>query len=215
MVPLLEFMPVIIPNLESLSLRDYVTYPATTPPVTSTPDILEEMDMDEFTFDPNGLFLAIGQWASIKDLEIYGLDLSDDMPSRPEMLNYIKALNELETLVLYGIGLATSIAYTLFIHASDSGQPLLPKLSRFLLAITQMSPNHDLYHYIINRQCHQLPRLQKLSINLAYIQHLTDMHPSRINILQESGDDIFVIADPEVGKFIPIEEVNLRDFQTI
>ena len=125
-------------------------------------------------------------------------------------------LGQLEKLVLYGIGLATSIAYSLFINDRDetiTSEPLLPNLSDFTMAVTQMSSNDDLSHFLASRSRYQLPRLQKLSINSAYLRHMSDMN--RMDILEQSSNDIFVIADPEVGKFIPIEEVNLHDFQTI
>ena len=208
MVPLLQFM--IIPALDSLTIRDFITYPVTIPAIT-TPDI-EEMDVDEFAFDPNGLFLVIKQWTSITNLEIYGLDLSpDDIPPLPEILNYIKTLNRLSSLVLYGIGVATSIAHTLFMHKG----PLLPNLSRFLLGISELTTNSSdgLCEYLIARRHHQLPRLQKLSINMDYFRHISKIN--RVGVLWESSDDIFVFADPEVNKFIPIEELNLLKVQTI
>ena len=202
MVPLIEFM--IIPALDSLSIRDFITYPATTPPTTLA---IEEMDVDEFTFDPNRLFLVIKQWTSIRNLEIYGLDLSpEDITPLPEMLNYLKALDQLSSLTLYGIGVATSIAHTLFVHK----EPLLPNLSRFLVAISKMTTNDsdDLCDYFITRRSHQLPRLQKLSINLDYFRHISNSN--RAGILWESSDNIFVIADPKVNKFVPIEEVKVQ-----
>ena len=202
MVPLIEFM--IIPALDSLSIRDFITYPATTPPTALA---IEEMDVDEFTFDPNRLFLVIKQWTSIRNLEIYGLDLSpEDITPLPEMLNYLKALDQLSSLILYGIGVATSIAHTLFVHK----KPLLPNLSRFLLAISEMTTNDsdDLCDYFITRRSHQLPRLQKLSINLDYFRHISNSN--RAGILWESSDNIFVIADPKVNKFVPIEEVKVQ-----
>jgi hypothetical protein len=112
--------------------------------------------------------------------------------------------------VLYGIGAATSIAYTLFMHdPTENLKPLLPKLSRLLLGtgINEMSPSNDLCNYFMARQRHQLPRLEKLSINLGYVQHLRDLN--RIDILWDSSNNIFVFADPEVGKYIPIEEERL------
>jgi hypothetical protein len=200
-VPLLEFM--MIPALDSLLIRDFITYPTTSTP---GPD-LDEMDVDDFTFDPNRLFLAIKQWTSIKNLEIYGLDLSpDDVPPLPEMLHYIGSLNQLESLVLYGIGMATSMARTLFTH-QDS---LLPNLSRFLLGISKITTDNsdDLSDFLVTRRRHQLPRLQRLSINMDYFQHLSNFN--RVGILWEGSDDIFLFADPEVNKFIPIEEVPLK-----
>jgi hypothetical protein len=201
-VPLLTFM--IIPALDSLIIRDFITYPA-----TSTPD-LDEMDVDQFTFGPNRLFLAINQWTSIKNLEIYGLDMSpDDIPPPPEMLHYINALNQLESLVLYGIGVATSMAHTLFkfIHRDS----LLPNLSRFLLGISEMATNNsdDLCDFLLTRRRHQLPRLQKLSINMDYLRHLSNFN--RVDVLRESSKDIFIFADPQVNKFIPIKEINFLE----
>ena len=214
MVPLLQLL--IIPALDSLTIRDFITYPAT------TLNPIEEMDVDEFTFDPNGLFLVIKQWTTITNLEIYGLDMSDsefpdDMSQAlPEMLEYIKALDNLSSLVLYGIGVATSIARTLFTHK----EPLLPNLSRFLLGIseTRMSTDasdtddhqDDLTDYLNTRRRHQLPRLRKLSINLGYFRRLNNLNPSPVGVLWESSDEIFIFADPEVNKFIPIEEISIR-----
>jgi hypothetical protein len=131
MVPLLQLM--VIPSLVSLSLRDYIVYPSTIP---ATPAI-EHMDIDVgHNFDQDGLFHVVKQWTSITHLEVFGID---DMPfdglsPLPELLAYIKSLNQLSSLVLYGIGAATSIAYTLFMH-DQAEEPLLPKLSCFLLAI--------------------------------------------------------------------------------
>ena len=205
MVPLLKLM--IIPALDSLSLRDFVMYPAIpTIPVT------EPIDIDELTitFDPDGLFRVIKQWTAITHLKIFGIDdlPSEDLSPPPELLRYIKSLSQLSSLVLYGIGAATSIAYTLFMH-DPTDEPLLPKLSRFLLAIVEMSPYDDLCQYFITRRRHRLPRLQKLSINLAYFRHLSNLNC--IDILWDSSDEIFVLADPEVGKFIPLKEVNLLE----
>jgi hypothetical protein len=154
------------------------------------------------------LFQAIKQWTSITQLRIFGIDdlPSDDIFPPPDLLNYIKSLTQLSSLVLYGIGAATSIAYTLFMH-DPTEKPLLPKLSRLLIGINEMSPSDDLCNYVIDRQRHQLPRLEKLSINLGYVQHLRDLN--RIDILWDSSDDIFVFADPEVGKYIPFEEERL------
>lgn len=203
MVPLLKLM--IIPALNSLTLRDFIVYPATVSTIPAT----ELMDnVDEFTFDPDGLFQTIKQWKSITHLEIFGIDdlPSDGLSPSPELLNYIKSLDQLSSLVLYGIGVPTSIAHALFMH-DPTNKPLLPKLSRFLLAIHDMAPNQDLCHYLIARRRHNLPRLQKLSINVGYIQHLKDF--KRIDILWESSDSIFTFADPKVGKHIPIKEVEL------
>ena len=93
-------------------------------------------------------------------------------------------------------------------------QMVLPRLPHFLLAVTQMSSldNDNLSLYLISRQRHQLPRLEKLSINLGYyIQHLTK--EDCIDILRESSEDNSIIPDPEIGKFIPFdsEEVNLLE----
>jgi hypothetical protein len=197
MAPLLQFM--IIPALDSLSLRDFIVYPT-----DSTIPVAEPMD-DDLTFDPDGLFQAIRQWTTITHLEIFGIDdlPSDDLSPPPDLSNYIRTLNQLTSIVLYGIGAATSIAYTLFMYDEE---PLLPKLSHFLLA---MSPDDDLCNYLIARQRHQLPRLRKLSINLDYARHIRDIN--RTDILWSGCEEIFVFADPEVGKFIPIKEVNLLE----
>ena len=205
MVPLLKLM--IIPALDSLSLRDFIVYPAIpTIPVT------EPIDIDELTltFDPDGLFQVIKQWSAITRLEIFGIDdlPPDDLSPPPELLTYIRSLNQLSSLVLYGIGAATSIAYTLFMH-DPTDEPLLPNLSHFLLAIVEMSPYDDLSHYLITRQRHQLPRLQKLSINLDYARHLSNLN--HIDTLCDCSDEVFVFADPEVGKYIPIKEVKLLE----
>ena len=120
--------------------------------------------------------------------------------SRPELSDYLESLNHLSSLVLYGIGAATEVAYTLF----RLNKPLLPNLSHFLVAI---SPNNDLCDYLTTRQRYQLPRLQSLSLNLGYIRQIGNLN--RMGVLWESSDDIFVVADPEVGKFIPIEEERL------
>ena len=62
-------------------------------------------------------FKLIKQWTTIRQLEIYGIDDSDDdLSLHPELSDYLESLNYLTTLVLYGIGAATSIAYTLFRH---------------------------------------------------------------------------------------------------
>ena len=208
MVPLLQLM--IIPALDSLTLRDFIVYPSTVPTAT------ELVEMDELTInlalDQDGLFQVIKRWTTITHLEIYGIDdlSSDDLSSsRPELLAYIESLNQLSYLILYGIGFATSFAYTLFSRDDQAGQPLLPKLSCFVLAVVQMSTNNDLSHYLIARQRHHLPLLQKLSINSEYVQHLYDLN--RIDILWESSKKVFVIDDPRVGKFIAIEEVNLLE----
>ena len=207
MVPLLRFM--IIPALDSLTLRDNLVYPTTS----------EEMDLpglDELTdhFDANGLFQALQHWTSITHLEIFGVDLpfDDSDSSRPPelILSYIKSLDQLTSLVLYGIGAATTIAYTLFKH-DPTKKPLLPKLSRFLLAITEMRQEDTLWNYLNARQHHELPRLQKLSINWGYVRHLSDLCQCDISTLWNSSVDVFVFADPEVGKHIPIEEVNLLE----
>ena len=140
----------------------------------------------------------------------YGIDdlPSDDSSPPPDLLNFIKSLNQLSSLVLYGIGAPTSLSYILFTHDSAE-EPLLPQLSHFLLAINNMSvaPN-DLCDYLVSRQQHGLPRLQKLSVNWEYIQHLIELNP---NILWESSNEIFVIADPEFGRYVSIEEVNLLE----
>jgi hypothetical protein len=205
-VPLLTFM--IIPELDSLIIRDFITYPA-----TSTPD-LDEMDVDQFTFGPNRLFLAINQWTSIKYLEIYGLDMSpDDIPPPPEMLHYINALNQLESLALYGTGpgVATLMAHTLFIHRDS----LLPNLSRFPLGISETGTKNsdDLCDFLLTRRRHQLPRLQKLSINMDYLRYLSNFNRvvCGVDVLWESSKDIFVFADPQVNKFNPIKEINLLE----
>ena len=203
MVPLLKLM--VIPALDSLSLRDFMVYPA-----IPTNLVTEPIDIDELTitFDPDGLFRVIKQWTSIAHLEIIGIGnlFSDDLSPPPELLRYLKSLNQLSSLVLYGIGAATSIAYTLFMH-DPSEEPLLPKLSHFLLAIVEMSPCDDLSQYLITRQRHHLPRLQKISMNFDYILHLSNLN--RIDILWDSCDELSIFADPEFGKHIPVKVVNL------
>ena len=201
MVPLLQLM--IIPALDSLTLRDFMVYPST---ISADPavDLMDVDDLITHTFDQDGLFRVIKEWTLITDLSIYGID---DISLPTELLAYIKSLNQLSSLVLYGIGAATFIAYNLFSH-DEAEEPLLPNLSCFLLAVDEMSQNNDLSHYLLARQRHQLPRLQKLSINLGYAQHLSDLN--RIDILRHNSNNIFVVADPEVGKFIPIKEVNLN-----
>lgn len=202
MVSLLRLM--IIPALDSLTLRDFMIYP--------TSAVTDPIDIDELIlfFNPDGLLQVIKQWTSITHLDISGIDdlLSDDL-SPPELLNYIKSLNQLSSLVLYGIGAATSIAYTLFMHDLTE-QPLLPKLSYFLLGINDVSPDDDLCDYLVARQHHKLPRLQRLSLNMDYVRHLDEL--GRIELLLDASDNIFVFADPDVGKYIPIKEVNLREF---
>ena len=207
MVPLLRLM--YIPALDSLILRDFIAYPH-----IPTLPASELTDIDELTpgltFDPEGLFRVIKEWESITHLEIFGIDdlPSDDLSPPPDLLNFIMSLNQLSSLVLYGDGVATLIANTLFDPAVE---PLLPHLSHFLLAInSNMAPDDDhLCHYLVSRQQHSLPRLQKLSLNWKYIQRIIKLN--RINILWESSDDIFVIADPEFGRYIPIEEENLLE----
>ena len=205
MVPLLKLM--IIPALDSLSLRDFIVYPA-----ISTISVTGPIDIDELTltFDPDGLFQVIKQWTAITRLEIFGIDdlPSDDLSPPPELLTYIRSLNQLSSLVLYGIGAATSIAYTLFMHDATE-EPLLPNLSHLLLAIIEMSPFDDLSHYLNTRQRYELPRLQKISINLDYARHLSNLN--HIDILCDCSDEVFIFADPEVGKYIPIEEINLLE----
>ena len=123
----------------------------------------------------------------------------------------MKSLSQLSTLVLFGIGAATSIAHSLFMSRYDqTAEPLLPRLSSFLLAIadSEMSPNHDdLSNFLEARQHHHLPRLQNLSINSQYIQYLRESN--RMDILWESSENIFVISDPEIGKFNSIQEEKL------
>ena len=206
MVPLLQLM--IIPDLDSLVLRDFIACPH-----IPTIPALELLQIDELTFDPDGLlFRVIQEWNSVTHLEIYSIDdlPSDDSSPPPHLLNFIKSFNRLSSLVLYGIGAATSLSKILFMHDS-ADEPLLPQLSHFLLATDNMpeGPNDDLCHYLVARQDHNLPRLEKLSVNWAYIQRLIELN--RINILWESSDDIFVIADPEFGIHIPIEEENLLE----
>jgi hypothetical protein len=116
------------------------------------------------------LFQVVKQWTTITDLKIYGIDdLSPDSPPF-ELLAHIQSLKSLSSLVLYGIGAATSIiAYTLFTTSHDHADDEPLSLSRqcFLLVVTvdEMSPNNDLTRYLLARQRHQLPCLQKLSIN--------------------------------------------------
>jgi hypothetical protein len=120
------------------------------------------MDIDiDLNFDQDGLFQVIKQWMAITHLEIYGIRPTFRrqchhimMISPPvELLRYIKSLSRLSSLVLYGIGAATSVAYTLFMQV-PMDEPLLPMLS-FLLAIVEMSPNNDLSYYLLARQCHR------------------------------------------------------------
>ena len=197
MVPLIQLM--IIPQLKSLTLRDFVTHPAATPAA----ELMADIDNDTVMFDPDDVFQVIKQWTTITRLQIYGIDEPfDDLSQRPELSEYLESLNDLSSLVLYGIGAATSVAYTLFMHE----KPLLPNLSHFLLAISPNTGN-DLCDYLIMRQRHRLSHLQKLSINFGYFRQLSNLN--RMGVLWESSDNIFVIADPEVGKFIPIEEERL------
>ena len=204
MVPLLQFMPVTIPTLESLILRDFVMYPAT------IPTTFENMDIDDpdLTFDRDGFFQVIEQWTTIHHLEIHGIDgsnlASDDLS---KLSSYIKSLNQLSSLILYGTGLATSVAYSIFSMQSDSNQPggpPLPRLSSFLVAIIEMSASHDhLSDFLNSRQRHNLPRLQNLSINSDYLQYLRGPNQIDISCLWESSDNIFVVPNPEISKYIP------------
>jgi len=115
------------------------------------------------------LFQVIKQWTAITHLEIYGINylLFDDLSPPPELLRYIKSLSRLSSLVLYGIGAATSVAYTLFMHV-PTDEPLLPMpLSSFLQAIVEMSPNHNdlpVSHYLLARQRHHLAHSPNLPL---------------------------------------------------
>lgn len=141
-VPLLQFMS--ISALDSLTLRDFIVCPTSTAATDPHP-----MDLEDPSFNPDGLLPVIRQWAYITHLEIFGIgDLpSDDLPP-PQLLDYIKSLNQLSSLVLYGIGAATSIAYILFMY-DPIETPLLPKISCFLLAISDISPIDDLCDYLL------------------------------------------------------------------
>ena len=211
MVPLLRFM--VIPDLDSLILRDFIACPH-----IPTLPASELMAIDELTpgltFDPDGLFRIIREWKTVTHLEIFGIDdlPSDDSFPPPDLLNFITSLNQLSSLVLYGDGAAMSVVCTLFNHRHHPAEePLLPQLSHFLLAVNNMpvGSNDDLCHYLVARQQHGLPRLEKLSVNWEYVQHLIEL--DRINILRECSDNIFVIADPEFGTHKPISEVNLLE----
>ena len=108
MVPLLQFMS--IPALDSLTLRDFIICPTFTTP-------RDLIDTDEYPFDPDGLLEVMKRWTSITRLEIFGIDdLPSDDLAPPALLDYVKTLNQLSSLVLYGAGAATCIAYTLFMH---------------------------------------------------------------------------------------------------
>ena len=210
MVPLLRLM--IIPALDTLILRDFIACPH----IPTLPRS-ELVDIDELTpgltFDPDGLFRVIREWKSVTHLEIYGIDdlPSDDLSPPPDLLNFVKSFDQLSSLVLYGIGAPTSLSCILFTHGSED-EPLLPQLSHFLLAINMpVAPNDDLCDYLVSRQQHGLPRLQKLSVNWEYIQHLIESNRINLNILWESSNEIFVIADPEFGRYVSIEEVNLLE----
>ena len=200
-VPLLQLMS--IPALDSLTLRDFIICPTST-------TVTDPMDIDEsFSFDPDGLLQTIKQWTSITRLEIFGID---DLPSDDEsgLLDYIKSLNQLSSLVLYGIGTATLIAHTLFMH-DPTEAPLLPKLSHFLLAIIEVMPNNDVCNYLIARQHHTLPRLQRLTINLDCLQYLDKL--DRIDFARDGCDNFFVLFEgPIVGKYKPIEEIIVPEF---
>jgi len=202
MVPLLQLM--IIPALKNLTLRDPVIYPPTIP-TNPTIELMDVDDLSDHTFNQDGLFEIVKQWTSITNLSIYGIgDHSSDSPPF-DFLAYVKSLKLLKSLVLYGIGAASSIAYTLC-QCSHDQETLLLNLSYFLLAI---APDIDLSRYLLARRRHQLPQLQKMTISLGYVRRLYDLN--RIDILRHLSDNIFVVADPEVGKFIPIEEVNLLE----
>ena len=207
----------IIPALETLVLRDFKVSPASTPAFHGT-----LMDSDQRT-DLYGLYQAIKGWTSISRLEIYGIQVDSlPVPSNESslMLSYLESLKELTTLKLYGIGIATLIAASLF---KEKPQPLLPKLSDFLLGTTEMSSDDSdhLFNFLLNRQIHDLPRLKKLSINYGYFGHLrvidSNFKPVGFSnldyrdILLDSSHDIFLFKDPEVGKFIPIEKENLLE----
>ena len=206
MVPLLRLMK--IPALDSLILRDFIAYPNTIPTIHKS-ELMDIIELaPDLTFDPDCLIQVIREWNSITHLEIFGIEdvTSDELSPLPDLLGYIKSLNQLSSLVLFGIGMATTIAHTLFMH-DPMEEPLLPQLSHFLLAIndSDMAPNGDLCHYLTTRRRYNLPRLQKLSVNSKYIQHVIE----HINILWESSDNIFIIADPEFGEPFRIEENNL------
>jgi hypothetical protein len=85
------------------------------------------------------------------EVEIFGIDdlPSDDLSPPPDLLNYIKSesLNQLCSLVLFGDGTATSMAYNIFMH-DPAEEPLLPQLSHFVLAINDVARNDDLCRYL-------------------------------------------------------------------
>ena len=144
------------------------------PVAIPTTELMEDIDDDTLTFDPDDIFQIINQWTTISRLEIYGIDEPfDDLFPRPELSNYLESLNNLSSLVLYGIGAATSVAHTLFLQE----KPLLPNLSRFLLAISPNTGN-DLSDYLVTRQRYRLPRLQKISINFGYFRQLSNFSSS-------------------------------------
>ena len=214
MVPLLTIMT--IPALDSLVLRDFKVSPAT-PAIHAT-----LMDSDQRA-DLYDLYQAIKPWTSISRLEIYGVQV-DDLPQASnessDLLNYLGSLDNLSSLAIYGShgGIATLIADALF--KTEKPRILLPKLSRLLLGVTEMSSNDHLFHFLLARQLNELPRLKKLSINEGYFRHLRVIdlnfelglsNLDYMDVLLDSSDDIFIFPDPEANKFIPIEEENLLE----
>ena len=112
-------------------------------------------------------------------------------------------MHQLSSLVLYGDGVATSVAHALFMH-DPAEEPLLPLLSHLILGINDIiaDSDFDLCRFLNARQEHSLPRLRKLSVNWKYIQHFIES--DRMNILWEGSDEVLVVADPEYGAHVII-----------
>lgn len=145
------------PNLRSLTLRNFIACPSS--PTTFDDD--DQVLPDHlFATAPDQLLESLGRWSGIlRELEIYGID---DVPEEQTAL-YLRSLEHLETLYLYGRGGAERFAEILFSQDAEDGfeAPLLPMLTCLLCTAQNHGERFDLQDYLSIRQRQKLPRLEK------------------------------------------------------
>ena len=61
-----------------------------------TTELMEDIDGDISTFDPDDIFQVINQWTTVSQLEIYDIDEPfDGLSPRPELSYYLESLKDL------------------------------------------------------------------------------------------------------------------------
>jgi len=198
-IPLLAlFEP---PNRRSLTLRNFIACPSRP---TTFDDDDQTLPDHLFATAPDQLLESLGRWSSsLRELEMYGID---DVPEEQTAL-YLRSLEHLETLYLYGRGGAERFAEILFSQGVEDGfeAPLLPKLTCLLCTAQNHHERLDLQAYLSIRTRQKLPRLEILILNINPYSFLLAAVGS-LDFLKDASIVLKAVSNPVQFQGVLLEE---------